>query len=354
MFKPITFTRTIFLAVVFILGGIIFGAAKPDPEADPLVIGPSFNGATQWLNSPPLSLKELRGKVVLVDFWTYTCINWRRTLPYIREWASKYKEQGLVVIGVHTPEFSFEQKTENVSWSLKDMNISYPVAMDNNYEIWHSFNNQYWPALYLIDAKGKLRYEKFGEGNYEEAELKIRQLLSEASGRNVADTPVALQPLGAELAADWTNLGSPENYIGYGQTNGFASRGGVVPDKPSSYMVPQQLKLNQWALAGEWTMGKERVLLNGKQGTLSYRFHARDLHIVMGPATPGTSIRFRVLINGKAPGAAHGVDVDSDGNGTLNGQRMYQLIRQQGPITDQEFQIEFLDPGAEVYSFTFG
>ena len=315
---------------------------------------PSLSGATDWLNTKPMNLAELRGKVVLIDFWTFTCINWRRTLPYIREWASKYKDQGLVVIGVHTPEFSFEYKLDNISRSVKEMNISYPVAIDNNYSIWNSFSNEYWPALYLIDAKGKLRYKKFGEGDYTESELEIQKLLKEASAKNVPDKTASLQPDGYEVAADWTTLQSPENFLGYSRTQGFASPKGKVPNKQVFYSAPDQLQLNQWALSGEWIMGKESVSLIKENGKLIYRFHARDLNLIMGPIVPETSVKFRVLIDGKPPGPVHGLDVDSNGNGTITDQRMYQLIRQQGQIIDREFQIEFLDPKAEVFDFTFG
>jgi thiol-disulfide isomerase/thioredoxin len=315
---------------------------------------PSLNGATGWLNTQPLALTNLHGKVVLIDFWTYTCINWRRTLPYIREWEAKYKDQGLVVIGVHTPEFSFEYKADNVSRSVKQMNIGYPVAIDNNYEIWHSFNNEYWPALYLIDAKGKIRYQKFGEGDYVESELQIQALLKEVSAKNISPEPVAAKADGFEIAADLAHLRSPENFLGYERTEGFAAPGGVINDRPTLYSAPKQLHLNQWALSGEWNIGKERVLSSKSGGKIIYRFHARDLHLIMGPAKPGSSIKFRVLIDGKPPGAAHGLDVDNNGNGIVTEQRMYQLIRQTGSIADTEFEIEFFDPDVEVYDFTFG
>jgi hypothetical protein len=234
------------------------------------------------------------------------------------------------------------------------MNIGYPVALDNNYAIWNSFQNNYWPAIYLIDATGKLRYQKFGEGDYKESELKIQQLLNEALAKNVPDKLVSIQAGGFEAAADWETLASPENFLGYDRTEGFTSPGGIVPDKPALYSSPGHLKLNQWALAGEWTMGKESVRLSKNHGTIKYSFHARDLHLIMGPAKAGSSVKFRILINGKPPGVTHGLDVDSNGNGTVTEQRMYQLIRQQGSITDQEFEIEFLDPDVEVFDFTFG
>lgn len=354
MFKQFTRIRTqILIASIMILAAILV-AAGPIGNGIKQKTNPSLAGGTGWLNTQrPLVLDKLRGKVVLVDFWTYTCVNWRRTLPYVREWALKYKDQGLVVIGVHTPEFSFEQKSDNVSRSIKEMNIGYPVVLDNNFEIWNSFQNEYWPALYLIDAKGQLRYHKFGEGDYSESELQIQQLLKEASATNVSDKTVELQPNGFEAAADWKNVASPENYVGYGRTHGFASTGGVA-DKQVLYAAPKQLKLNQWGLSGEWTIGKENISLNKGNGKIIYRFHARDLNLIMGAAVRGASIKFRLLIDGKPPGAAHGVDVDSDGNGKVNEHRMYQLIRQPGPIIDREFQIEFLDPKVEVYDFTFG
>jgi thiol-disulfide isomerase/thioredoxin len=314
----------------------------------------SLNGATGWLNTQPLTLAELRGKVVLIDFWTYTCINWRRTLPYIREWSAKYKDQGLIVIGIHTPEFSFEQKLENVSKAIKEMNIGYPVAMDTNFKIWRSFDNEYWPALYLIDAGGNIRYKKFGEGDYCESELMIQQLLKEVSINNISTETVKLQPKGFEAAADWDQLQSPENYLGYRRTQGFASPEGLVTDKRIPYSVPKQLKLNQWGLSGGWMMGMDSIFLNKAQGKIIYRFHARDLNLIMGPKVTGASLKFLVLIDGKPPGSAHGLDVDSNGNGKVTEPRMYQLIRQQGYVADREFQIEFLDPEVEVYDFTFG
>jgi thiol-disulfide isomerase/thioredoxin len=317
-------------------------------------INPSFDGATDWLNSQPLNLADLRGKVVLIDFWTYTCINWRRTLPYVREWAKKYKQQGLVVISVHTPEFSFEQKLENISRSIKEMNITYPVAVDNNYDVWRSFQNHYWPARYLIDAKGKIRFQKFGEGDYRESELQIQELLKEASGKNISDQILDLQPNGFETAADWKNLRSPENYLGHDRTEGFASPEKLFVDKRLVYSTPKQLKLNQWAVSGEWMIGNDRIMLSRGHGKITYRFHARDLNLIMGPTTEGATIKFRVLIDGASPGASHGLDIDSEGNGTLSDQRMYQLIRQEGTVIDREFQIEFLDPAAEAYNFTFG
>jgi thiol-disulfide isomerase/thioredoxin len=315
---------------------------------------PSLGGALEWLNSPPLSAAGLRGKVVLVDFWTYTCINWLRTLPYVRAWAAKYKDQGLVVIGVHTPEFSFEKNIDNVRRAAKDMKVDYPIAIDSDYGVWRAFKNQYWPALYFVDAQGHIRHHQFGEGDYEQSERIIQQLLSEAGSGSVGRDLVAVDAQGAEVAADWGSLKSAENYVGYERTENFASRGGAVSGKPHLYGAPARLKLNEWALTGDWTVEKQLTVLNKPNGRIAYRFHARDLHLVMGPATPGAPVRFRVRIDGQAPGAGHGVDVDEQGNGTVTEQRLYQLIRQQKPIADRQFEIEFLDPGVQAFAFTFG
>jgi thiol-disulfide isomerase/thioredoxin len=315
---------------------------------------PSLGGATAWLNSPPLTPERLRGKVVLVDIWTYTCINWLRTLPYVRTWAAKYKDQGLVVIGVHSPEFPFEKDLENVRRSAKEMRVDYPIAVDSDHAVWRAFNNQYWPALYLIDAKGRIRFHQFGEGEYERTEKVIQQLLAEvgAGGADRGLTPV--DPHGLEVAADWRNLKSPENYVGYERTENFASPGGASSGGRRVYAAPPALRLNQWALVGDWTVERGAVALNKAPGMIVYRFHARDLHLVMGPAPGGTLVRFRVFIDGKPPGAGHGVDVDAEGNGKAVDQRLYQLIRQPGPIGDREFEIRFLDPGVEAFAFTFG
>jgi thiol-disulfide isomerase/thioredoxin len=315
---------------------------------------PSFSGATGWLNSPPLSAVGLHGKVVLIDFWTYTCINWLRTLPYVRAWAEKYKEHGVVVIGVHTPEFPFEHDLENVRRAARDMRVEYPIAIDNDYAIWHAFTNHYWPALYLVDAHGHLRYHHFGEGEYERSERMLQHLLAEAGIGGMDHELVSVDAQGAEAAADWGSLRSPETYVGYERTEHFASPGGAVLDEPRLYAVPARLRLNHWALAGEWTVGKQATLLNEATGRIVYRFHARDLHLVMGPAARGTSVRFRVLIDGRPPGVARGSDVDEQGNGTVTDQRLYQLIRQPRHIADRQFEIEFLDAGVEAFVFTFG
>jgi thiol-disulfide isomerase/thioredoxin len=315
---------------------------------------PSFSGATGWLNSQPLTAAGLRGNVVLVEFWTYTCINWLRTLPYVRAWAEKYKDQGLVMIGVHTPEFEFEKNVDNVRWAVKDMRIDYPITLDSDYAIWRAFDNQYWPALYFVDAKGHIRHHQFGEGEYEQSERVIQQLLAEAGIGGISHELVAVDGGGAEAAADWGSLKSPENYVGYERTENFASPGGAVLDKERVYTAPVQLSLNHWALSGDWTMKQQATILNKANGRIAYRFHARDLHLVMGPAARGTSVRFRVLIDGQPPGAAHGVDVDNQGNGTVIEQRLYQLIRQPQPIADRLFEIEFLDSGVVLFVFTFG
>jgi thiol-disulfide isomerase/thioredoxin len=314
----------------------------------------SLERANEWLNSPPLTPAALRGKVVLIDFWTYTCINWRRTLPYVRAWAEKYKNQGLVVIGVHAPEFSFEKNLNNVRWAVKDMAIDYPVAVDNDHAIWRAFENQYWPALYFIDSKGHVRHQYFGEGSYEQSEMVIQELLREAGAGDVSREAVKVDAHGLDVAADWSDLKSPENYVGFDRTENFASPGGAKLDKPRRYERPSRLRLNEWALSGDWTVRSDAAALNKAGGSIAYRFHARDLHLVMGPATSGTPVRFRVLIDGQPPGAAHGIDVDAQGNGTVTEQRLYQLIRQPTPIADRQFEIEFPDSGVEAFAFTFG
>jgi thiol-disulfide isomerase/thioredoxin len=301
-----------------------------------------------------LTAAGLHGKVVLVEFWTYTCINWLRQLPYVRAWAEKYEERGLVVIGVHTPEFVFEKNLENVRQAAKDLRVDYPIAVDNDYAIWRAFRNQYWPALYFVDAEGRVRHHQFGEGDYEQSEKIIQRLLAEAGSRGIGRERVAVDGRGVEAAADWGSLKSPENYVGYERTENFASPGGAVRDQRRVYTAPARLRLNHWALSGDWTVGRQATGLNKGGGRIVYRFHARDLHLVMGPAVPGTSVRFRVLIDGQPPGAAHGIDVDDQGYGKVTEQRLYQLIRQPKPIGERHFQVEFLDPGVEVFAFTFG
>ena len=314
----------------------------------------AIGNAAEWLNSPRLTPANLAGKVVLVDFCTYTCINWLRTLPYIRAWASKYKDHGLVVIGVHTPEFGFEKNVDNVRRAVTQMRIAYPIAIDNDYSIWRAFNNQYWPALYFIDSRGRLRQHHFGEGEYERSEKTIQRLLTDAGAGPLSSGLVSVDASGIEVAADWDNLRSPENYLGYARTAHFVSPGGVKRDRARVYAAPANLALNEWAFAGEWTIGREPAVLNSSDGRIVCRFHARDLHLVMGPPRPGTSVRFRVSLDGQPPGAAHGADVDEAGNGIAAEQRLYQLIRQARPIVDRRFEIQFLDGGIEVFAFTFG
>jgi cytochrome c biogenesis protein CcdA/thiol-disulfide isomerase/thioredoxin len=315
---------------------------------------PSLAGAVQWLNSPPLTAEGLRGKVVLVDFWTYSCINCLRSLPYIEAWAQKYRSQGLVVIGVHAPEFAFERNVDNVRQAVKDLKLDYPIAIDNNYAIWRGFDNQYWPAHYFIDAQGRIRYHHFGEGEYDQSEKVIQQLLAEAGKGAVPHDIVAVDGSGAEAAADINDIASPETYIGYQRAENFASPGGAVPDASHVYANAPQLTLNHWALGGDWTVKGENATSNASEGRIAYRFHARDLHLVLGPSSDGKPVRFRVLIDGKPPLADHGADVDAQGNGTIDGQRLYQLVRQTGPVADRNFEIEFLDPGAQAFAFTFG
>src|SRR5215217_6367388 len=316
---------------------------------------PSLGSATEWLNSQPLTAAGLRGRVVLISFWTYTCINWLRQLPYVRAWAEKYKGQGLVVIGVHTPEFAFEHDVDNVRRAASDMRVDYPIAIDNDYAIWRAFNNSYWPALYFVDAQGHIRHHHFGEGEYQESEMIIQQLLEEAgNGGSTGHELVWVDGRGVEAGADWASLKSAENYLGYERTENFASRGGALLDERREYAAPAPLRLNHWALSGDWTVESQAIVLHKAKGRIAYRFEARDLHLVMGPAARGTSVRFGVLIDGEVPGTAHGIDVDEQGNGTVSEGRLYQLIRQPKPITDRHFEIEFLDSGVEAYCFTFG
>jgi thiol-disulfide isomerase/thioredoxin len=309
--------------------------------------------ATEWLNSPTQSAPDLRGKVVIVQFWTYTCINWRRTLPYIRAWEAKYRGQGLVVIGVHTPEFDFEENVDNVRSALKEMHIDYPIAIDNQREIWNAFHNIYWPALYLLDAQGHIRYQQFGEGEYARTEREMQKMLAESSGLPSRDL-VVVAPLGAEIPADVANLRSPESYVGYEMAERFASKGGAVRNRQHEYVAPRHLSLNEWALSGSWTIQRQAAVLGDSNGKVVYRFRARDLNLIMAPAVPGTPVRFRVFIDNHSPGTASGADIDEQGYGTVGGARMYQLIRQPGKIADREVVIEFLSSGVSVYDFTFG
>lgn len=342
-------------------GGAMMMRAKPGQgEALPVEgAAPPLDGAVTWLNSPPLTKAQLKGKVVIVDFWTYSCINCLRSIPYVRAWAEKYKDQGLVVIGVHAPEFAFEKDVKNVRKAVADLKIGYPVAVDNNYAIWRAFGNQYWPAHYFIDAQGRVRHHHFGEGDYDQSERVIQQLLAEAgrakgSKVEVEGGLVAVKATGAQAPSNGKDVGSPETYVGYDRAENFASAGGAVRDARHVYALAGPLKLNAWGLAGDWTIGAEQAGLNAPGGKIAYRFHARDLHLVLGPAANGAKVRYRVTIDGKPPGANHGMDTDAAGNGVITGQRLYQLVRQKGAIGDRTFEIQFLDAGAQAYAFTFG
>ncbi|HEY4296402.1 MAG TPA: cytochrome c biogenesis protein DipZ [Paraburkholderia sp.] len=341
-------------------GSMMRATSAASGEAAPLPVEgvlPPLNGAVQWLNSPPLTTQALRGKVVLIDFWTYSCINCLRSLPYVKAWAQKYKDQGLVVIGVHAPEFAFERNIDNVKKATHDLGVNYPVAIDNNYAIWRSLNNQYWPAHYFVDAQGQIRYHHFGEGDYAESEKVIQQLLAEAghaSATKVALGIAGMNTQGVQAAADNADMQSPETYVGYERAENFASPGGAAQDKVHTYSAPSQPNLNEWGLAGAWKVGAENATLAAANGRIVYRFHARDLHLVLGPGADGKPVRFRVSVDGAAPGAAHGADIAADGSGTVTEQRLYQLVRQPGDVADHTFSIEFLDPGVQAYAFTFG
>ena len=313
---------------------------------------PSFGAATGWLNSEPLTEADLARKVVLVDFWTYTCINWLRTLGYVRAWHEKYRDQGLVLVGVHTPEFPFERDVANVRWAAADLRVEYPIALDSGYRVWRAFDNHYWPAVYIADAEGRIRHHHFGEGGYEECERVIQQLLREAGGEGIADDLVSVADEGVEAQADWATLRSRETYLGYEQAQNFA--GEPRFDAARTYVAPDRLQLNQWALSGDWTIEGGRSVLNEAGGRIPFRFHARDVNLVLGPPSGGAAVPFRVLVDGEPPRGAHGLDVDEDGHGAVAQQRLYQLIRQPRSITDRTFEITFLEPGAEAYVFTFG
>jgi hypothetical protein len=313
---------------------------------------PSLNGATGWLNSPPLEIGELRGRVVLVNFCTYTCINWIRTLPWLRAWETRYRDDGLVLIGVHTPEFSFEHDAGNVERALKQMRVTWPIALDDEYAVWRAFANHYWPALYFVDAQGRIRHHRFGEGDYERSELAIQQLLSEAGAGAGARGLVTVEERGPEVQADWDSLRTGETYLGTQQATGFTELGGPTSNERRSYAHPGELAPNRWSLSGEWTVGKEASTSGAPGAQIAYRFQARDVNLVMGPSAG--PMAFRVTLDGDAPGEAHGTDVQDDGSGELVEQRMYQLIRQRGPIVDRRFAIEFADAGAQGFCFTFG
>ena len=333
-----------------------FGVRR-HPGATPLPTEgrmPGFGGATGWLNSPPLTTEDTAGRVVLVDFWTYTCINWLRTLGYVRAWSEKYREHGLVVVGVHTPEFPFESESENVREAASALRVDYPIALDGDYRVWQAFGNRYWPAVYVADAEGRIRQHHFGEGEYDDCERAIQMLLREAGAAGVGDDLVSLEPDGLEAQADWTNLRSPETYVGYEQGRSFASPEGAALDEPRSYSVPDSLRLNEWALGGDWTIESGACVSNGAEGRIAFRFHARDAHLVLRARAPGAGVPFRVLLDGEPPREAHGLDVDEQGHGAVSRPRLYQLVRQQGGIADRTLEIEFGAPGVEAYVFTFG
>jgi cytochrome c biogenesis protein CcdA/thiol-disulfide isomerase/thioredoxin len=349
----------------------LIGAIRPNGDAQPAtavdgkptagglpVEGslPALDGATSWLNSPPLTRDSLRGKVVLIDFWTYSCINCLRSLPYVSGWYQKYKDHGLVVIGIHAPEFAFEKDVDNVRQAVHDLGVTYPVALDSNYAIWRAFDNQYWPAHYFIDAQGRIRGHHFGEGEYPQTEQTLRTLLAEAGFKDLPPAGVSTDQLtGVQVAPDDSNMLSPETYVGYARAEHFSSPSGFIPDQPNTYTAPDKLELNQWALAGTWIVGEEKAVLSGVPGSIVFRFHARDLHLVLGPAPGGKPVRFRVRIDGAEPGSSHGADTDSSGNGVVHEQRLYQLIRQPpGEIRRHTLTIEFLDGAVQAYAFTFG
>jgi thiol-disulfide isomerase/thioredoxin len=313
----------------------------------------SFRGATGWLNSEPLTPEGLRGKVVLVDFWTYTCINWLRQLPYVRAWADKYAAKGLVVVGVHTPEFGFERDEDNIRRALATDDIRYPVAVDSEYGVWRAFDNHFWPALYFADSQGRIRHHHYGEGEYQQSEMVIQQLLSEA-GQDPGREMVSLELSGFDVAADWASLRTPETYTGYERAEGFVSPEDLRPGKPQVYSIPTVLGLNQWALSGDWTVEGQPATLNSAGGSVAIRFQARDVNLVMGPAVRGSAVPFRVLVDGQPPGTSHGDDVAEDGSGTLSEQRLHQLVRQDGRIRERTVEVTFGEPEAQVFCFTFG
>jgi thiol-disulfide isomerase/thioredoxin len=315
---------------------------------------PPLDGVTQWLNSEPWSREGLVGKVVLIDFWTYSCINCIRALPFVKAWHEKYSDQGLVVIGVHSPEFAFEKNLRNVRREVDDLGLTYPIAVDNDYAVWRAFANQYWPAHYFIDAMGSIRHTHFGEGEYEQSERVLQQLLAEAGRGDAVGTLVTADGEGAALPSDELSVLSPETYVGHSRAENFVSPGGQAPGAPHDYTVPQRLSLNDWALDGNWTVGDEDAVLNSETGRLVFRFQARDLHLVLGPGVDGEPVRFRVRVDGVAPGADRGVDVDAAGDGDVTEHRLYQLIRQSGEVHDRLFEIEFSRPGVMAYAFTFG
>jgi thiol-disulfide isomerase/thioredoxin len=351
---------TFVIAFTFVMSFIGAGSRSIEAQDPPSIVGSyplsGLTAATGWINSPPLTAKQLKGKVVLVDFWDYSCINCIRAIPYIRAWAEKYKDSGLVVIGVHTPEFDIEKQTPNIQKAINKFGITYPVAIDNNYGVWNAFHNQFWPAHYFIDAKGKVRYEHFGEGEYDQSEKWIQELLKEANAnaKPMQATTVNVRGQGVEAAADMKDALSPETYVGYARAEGFASPGGLKRDVEAVYTEPKGLQPDGWGLVGKWTDHNQVAVLGAAGGKIVFQFHARDLHLVLGPTADGKPVRFRVTIDGQAPGQNHGVDTDAQGNGVVTEHRLYQLIRQTGAVKDHLFTIEFLDPGVQAFSFTFG
>jgi thiol-disulfide isomerase/thioredoxin len=315
---------------------------------------PDLGGANAWLNSEPLSPAGLRGRVVLVEFCTFSCVNWLRTLPYVQAWSDRYRDHGLVVIGAHSPEFEFEHDVEKIRAALGAMGVDFPIAVDSDFAVWRAFDNAYWPALYFVDAEGRIRHHRFGEEDYERSERVIQQLLADAGREGFGEDLVSVKPDGVELAAGWDTLGSPETYVGHARASGFASPGGLVPDRSHSYEEPSRLDLNQWALSGDWTVGGQPALLNEPGGRIAHRFHARDVNLVMGAQDGEGSVGFQVRIDGEAPGDAHGLDVDAEGNGTVAEERLYQLVRRPGNDSDRTFEITFQEPGVQAYVFTFG
>ncbi len=315
---------------------------------------PDLGGANAWLNTEPLTPAGLRGRVVLVEFCTYSCVNWLRTLPYVQAWADRYRDHGLVVIGAHSPEFGFEHDVEKVRAALREMRVDFPIAIDSDFGVWRAFDNAYWPALYFADVDGRIRHHHFGEEDYERSERVIQQLLDDAGRDGVPEDLVSVRPDDVELAADWNTLESPETYVGHARASGFASPGGLVPDRSHLYEQPETLDLNQWSLSGNWTAGEQLTELNQAGGRITHRFHARDVNLVMGARGGEESVGFQVRIDGEPPGEASGLDVDEEGNGTVAEERLYQLVRQPGSDSDRTFEITFLKPGVQAYVFTFG
>ncbi len=347
-----------FLSIRRALGlAALLGFTTVAAASGPAIEGvlPSFDGASPWLNSQPLTPQGLRGKVVLIDFWTYSCINCLRSLPYVEAWYERYQDHGLVVIGVHAPEFDFEKSPDNVRHAVKDLGVTYPVVLDNDYAIWQRFNNQFWPAHYFIDAMGRIRGHHYGEGDYADSEKALRQLLTEAGYKDLPAAGSGIPPShGIGAAADAAHVRSPETYVGYQRASGFSSPGGFSEDRAKTYATPPSLELNHWGLGGDWLVRGENGVLKTAPGTLSFRFYARDLHLVMGPGVDGKPVRFRVELDGATPGPDHGTDIAPDGSGVVREQRLYQLIRQSKEVKEHTFTIHFLDSGVQVYSFTFG